>query len=380
MTEPNLLKIAYETWGTPSLNMNKKEQFVQMIGQLPEHNFAHYNVKSHEWEIAEVPYEEMKANPFRIYQHPSDKDVAGVHVLPGNAMEYDLSLIEKKNDELVQVDDADNFPLYRDESSGEKPDESDDEIINDLKKDLKAKNTDDIEPEIVDESSSSDESVDETVKRGKKRKAQLPPSENLLEQIEKQDLQQKIPEEHLTKEDYVIRWRILNALKWIKATPSSKFARLLNDRDPEFLKQNFDEMTYKELKNEWKKFEAIRSLNGIVCGTENFYNTIGQYASQGARQLGYYGPTNFMTDHLYEFRDDDVLNNIISHDPFKKTQINTFYHWFNILSPLAYYGWQMYDFHQKTEKLKELHNANASKQLTQDEINLYISLVPGLLL
>ncbi len=284
---------------------------------------------------------------------------------------------------MAVEDDDDKAPLYRSGSGTEKPgSSSDDELINDLAKDLREEpqqeETQDVDDDDENDEDGSDEDGSEAPKekRGQKRKPEAPPSENLLEQIEKAEMAQK-PEENLSKEDYTIKWRILNAFQWIKATPRCKFALLLNDRDPTFLQQDFDNMPYEELKKAWKKFSAIQSMNQIVCGTENLYTHVGKLVEQGARNLlNYQGPVDFIHDHLQSYRDDDVLANITSHNPFKKNQISTFTQMFNVAAPIAYYAWQIHSFNQ----IKNQHEENSKKTLSVSEADAYLSFIPELLL
>jgi GTPase SAR1 family protein len=361
-SEVNGLKLLADTWGKPSNNLNDPKEFINKVSTLPKNTFMHYNKESHEWKSGQCPY---PIPEYRVYLHPEDMN-ADVLVLPGNSPNYNLESIEKTADQLVESDaEEDTRDLYRkeaypdgEEEEGQEGEEVD--FLDDLAKDLR-------EPEKKKEEKqtkrkASEESSEKTAKKAKKDAATA-----LLEQID--DNQN---EEKLAKEDMVIRHRILNMLKYVQTAPGNPDRTLLNAREPGFLTQNFDVMSYAELKDAYKIFCNHKHLHGMISGIQNRYDGIEHVVHQFARHaLGFDGDPSFLTGHLKEMKHEAVLSALAKSNPYKKLAPEPLDQLINIAMPVGTTLYGLYQFQTK----KTEHEKQLDQTMSETEVEGYMSML-----
>jgi hypothetical protein len=369
-SDPAGTKIAAETWGLPSTNLNNIKEFQAKIGSLPKYHFLHYNTQTHFWQTCQIPY---PLPDFRIALHPSDTFVEGKKIVYGNASNYDLSSIERPEDEIDEIDDDEKTPLYRKDPETdsdadrdvdeEAPEDDVDDVIQDLAADLKEP-----EPEPVKPVKRKLPKIEHEVTKKPKKDA----TQNLLEEIDMSEQNQGM-NENLSKEDLIIRHRILHQLKYIQGTPGNPDLELLNDRNPSFLSRNFDQMTYQELKDAYREYANHKAMNGMICGIENRYNGIESVVHQFARSaLDYHGDPTIFTGHLKGMRHEAVLSAIAKSNPYTKAQISTVDQLASVVLPMATVGWAVWN-HKAN---KEEHKKSAEKGMEETEIDMYLNRIP----
>lgn len=351
--EPHGIKMLTETWGKSSTNLNEPKEFQNTLLALPKNNFLHYNKNTRVWKTGTIPY---PLPDFRVYLHPSDHN-CDKQVVPGNyfgdeenARSYDLSPVERSPDELQSDEEEGNSCLYR----NEKGSESGEEFIEDLGKDLK-------ENRIEEE---------EVVPKNKRRRKDA--ATELLEQIdEPKQLEEKLA--NLSKNDLIIRGRILNILKYIQTEPNNPDQLLLNYKEPAFLQQNFDDMDFDQLKDAYRVYCNHKTMNQMIGGVHSKYNMIGDVVTNFARRgLGYEGPTGFLTTKLSGLKHESVLSSLARSHPYKKMEISTVDKILDAAYPVLSGLLSVYNYQQQLNT----HNARAQQPIGEEEIRSYINHIP----
>jgi hypothetical protein len=360
-SEPAGIKIATETWALPSTNLNNPKDFQAKIGSLPKYHFLHYNTQTHLFQTCQVPF---PLPNFRIALHPSDLKVTNKLILFGNDQNFDLTSIERTEEEIADVEE-DNEPLYRKPppeaiEESQAPEGDPEDPVNLLGTDL-------IEPEDEPKPVKKRKAQEETAKSKKPKKDA---TQTLLEAIDESE-QKSGNIENLSKEDMVIRHRILHILKYIQAgAPGNPDQVLLNDRNLSFLQRNFDKMSFQELKDAYREYANHKSMNGMICGIENRFNGLEGIVHQAARHLlGWEGDPSIFTGHLKGMRHESVLGAIARSNPYKQEKISSLDQLANVILPMATAGYAVYNFKNK----KQEHEKSLESAIPQTETEDYLN-------
>jgi 2-oxo-4-hydroxy-4-carboxy--5-ureidoimidazoline (OHCU) decarboxylase len=87
--------------------------------------------------------------------------------------------------------------------------------------------------------------------------------QTLLDQVD--SLENKEFEEVLTKEEKIVRHRILHILKYIASTPGNPDLRLIQEKNPALLRNDYDKLPFEELKNLYREFANLKSMDQLMC-------------------------------------------------------------------------------------------------------------------
>ena len=275
------IQLMYESYGKPSNNLNNKVEFEEKIMHLPKHTFLHYNRGKQSFQESIIPYSEMP--DFRIYLIPEDKNIENMITLYGNSDNYELSSVEKDMS-LMQIDDSDDEPLFRQEPNSE--DENKDQTI-DIDEDL-------IKDLIKDRDDNSKSDKKKNKKRKRKQKKEIEEEqEEFEEEIERSG-------EPVFNNDIerTAHFRCKTQLNFAKNNPVIKSK--VESVYPDFFNQSFDDKSLQELLALRRKMFDSFQVEYVVKGCKNQYEiaslALKMFAQHG---IGYDGPNLQHIDYLF---------------------------------------------------------------------------------
>lgn len=351
-SEPNGVKLMYDTWGRSSSNLNDFAEFQIKLTSLPQYHFMAYDTGTHLWsshviDINTIP----KFRYFLKKEDIKESEELGLQLVYGNSEGYNLSSLEQSPDEILDFSDDDQEPLFLDQEpqedenlEGIDPLDPEDDAVEDLKADLKPKKRS-LEP-----------------KEKKSKKAKKEPS--LMEQIDQSDGKENIHEE-LSKEDNILAYRLRNILGFVQENECPD-QRLLAKKWPEFFQLNIEQLPFRELKDVYRRYFNIKKLSQLVSGISSKYDyaeaMIGQFFRS---QLGFEGDPKIFLGHFEGLKQDSIINGLSQVNPYKKVEISGFDQAVGVMAPVLAAGIAVYQQNKQKEKLNE--NLSQPVPLAEEE-------------
>lgn len=371
--EPRGIKVLYDTWGVSSNNLAAQKDFNTTIMQLEKRHFVAYNVEQRTWKEHTIPWPLPK---WRLYLHPSDTNFEGL-LLYGNAPNYDLSIVERKDDKGDEaVEEEDLGPTFRKERMEDATPEAEegmDDFTRELAGDLEEPKDRDSETDNESDYDSDEDDNDRPTKRARKSKDEAPPPEQepaakLLEDINL--VEENIPQENLTKQEQILKHRILNTFKYLQTCDGkNEDVQTMKHYKPGLLEKKYDYMTFGELKSNYREFANTKNMCNILDGVQGRYDAVKNVTSQFFRYgLGYEGPLTMITKHLDLMAHEDILANIARSNPFNKMEMSTTDYILKMFAPIVFSGAEIFG-QNMVEKGME---ARANQPLTQAELTHFM--------
>jgi hypothetical protein len=373
-TEKNGIDLMYETFGSPSKNVNQKHAFKKMISELPQHHFAHYNRIERVWTTHTLPH---PLPNFRIYLHKEDAEAVdeGMQVIFGNKENYSLKVLETEVGEIEQEEElVDTGPLFENGSKGSDEDDDgeepvqteneyadpDDDVLRLIGADLKGDKNNNKKRKTTDEKS--------VVVSKKKQKKE----ESLLTKIGLEA--EETPEESdLSLEDKIINYRMRGIFRYVKYQDNPD-KDMLNQADPDFLKQDFQTMPYEELKGQFRSFDSMKSLHGLLQGVHNKYSALELISTAAVSKAFGDDPAIPLLVHSY-FRDSkhgEIMNALAKSNPYSRSaEPDLLTRLVNNIFPIGMTVYSLYTAKAMKIQLDE----QLSKPFSEDEANLYNDMV-----
>lgn len=279
-SDPAGLKLAYETWGRPSGNLQDRKEFDKTLKELEDHTFLHYSRSGQTWNKGKTPY---PLPDFRLRLHPEDNDCGKPVIIYGNKDNYNLSSIEKAID-LMDVED-DKEPLY---IAVDKPTEED---VSEVERDIEDGSSDEdlndtLEQEPKPESKSKPKKPKQNAKKASKRtkKSDIPVSDDSDSEPDN-----PIAAEILSDKDKVVRLRCIQQLCFAGHDPIIR--REVETVFPGFFDQDFYHMPYSLLRSARRKMKSAIQIQDVVGSVKTQYDMLGRVSQLVVSSLsGYKGP------------------------------------------------------------------------------------------
>lgn len=386
-SEPNGLKLMWDTWGLRSSQFCGFSEFRDKVVKLPKHHFLHFNTDTntftemktpHPWNCGcgnEAEHVTNQMPHFRLYQHPDDlqDEEKGYKIVYGNKPEYNLSALER------HVEDEDNGffddgePLYREEEpkpkekqkdkekgkEGVESDEDEDAPISHIKALKKAGKRK--REELLKEA--------EEEKSGKKRK-----KEGHLQLLDEVNKRRNVMEEQLSEEDAALRLKILKIFKVIQRTDNHD-KEMLNNMDKTFLEQDFDVMPYEVLLKAYTTYCDEKEMNKVIYGTASRYQIAKNIIHNAARTiLDYQGDPNVFTSHLDIAKHDSIVQAIAESQPGMKIKVSGVDQFLQLAGPI---GTAMYAYWTQKKK-KEKHDDKLNSEVPRAEADILLHRIDDL--
>lgn len=380
--EPNCLNLAYANWGAASENLSNKTDFFAAVRKLPKWTFLHCGKDS----VFTMNRLAGAVPKFRLYLCPDDAKVTDRPVIFGNSWNYDLKPIASIDvqEQSAEEDDGEGLFVEQEDPSGTEDEEktpseaenekkedvvesadSMDELTKDFKEEKKKKKRKSKKQKEEEQTEAQEE--EKPKKKQKKEKKEEP---TLLEDIE----QDEGLDEVLDKKQKIIQHRIRLQLNYIKNTPNNQDKILMDSNAPGFLDQDFNSMSYDELKKNWKYWRSIQRQDKVIRAQQGMYkmieNGIVGFTSKVA------GTTNVnrlqIQQLLQPFMHDSILEKLGQANPYEDLKpLTTSEKITSLAGPMTSMLWGVYQ--EKVEG--EATQANLNKALDPVDVGFYQRLV-----
>lgn len=298
-SEVNGLKMLYESFGRSSANLSQFSDFEQKIRGLPKYHFLHWNRDTKIFVEGSAPSDLPN---FRIVLHPEDLKEKEKMLLYGNREGYNLSLIEKNEEEVEEISD-DDHELFRETKDANNEEDSLDE-------------GEDIGSEEETECEELEEDLEEFDQKSKKRPREDSPikikgkdssktkkrKQKELDEEEMENLLDQDPPEHepeLTKKELIVRARIISQLDYANGCPILK--QRIDKVFPNFFDRDFQKLKLQELKQLYRQMYSSFQVSDAISSVQNMYQFISLLLKFTCKNgLGYDGPALNFVDNMFE--------------------------------------------------------------------------------
>lgn len=306
--EPVGLRTIWQNFGVGS-NFNSFEDFQSKLLSLPKFHFLHFRSENRSFREEFVPV----VQDFRLFLHPSDKE-CGLELVHGNIENYDLSIVERKYN-LEDINEDPN-PMRRDQEDEE-------------------------QPTFIQEITPRKEEIDQIEQKAKGRKK--------TSQTELEELVLEKPERKETKEEMILRHRIVYTFTFLRTYKSPDYYMVI-EKIPDFFEADFSKLSLEELKQKYEIYSNLKNMHEIVGSNMAAYDTAEYLSKQGIRYYtGYTGNLPLLENAMQNWRQESILGTIGQSTPFTRFEPSQIQKALSYAAPIVEQFVQVVDHFKRVE-------------------------------